>query len=205
MDKEDSCRDKKDSVKSSLPLHHIVAKPQSCIGEQCAPALCRGFFMYTGVHECTRHFRHKNAPNCENSGRFVYIFVYAFRKPLTLNVYCGETGTRTDYSYQLSKNLFNSRVRAMIGGKFSTDADPTENLKENLIDDVALEYQLTKRDNMFLKLFRHTGYESILEGEVTETGVGFVIRKRVLKISDLFRVVRERVRKNEAENQNGER
>ena len=82
-------------MKSSLPLHHIVAKPQSCIGEQCAPALCRGFFMYTGVHECTRHFRHKNAPNCENSGRFVYIFVYTFRKPLTLNVYCGETGIRT--------------------------------------------------------------------------------------------------------------
>ena len=82
-------------MKSSLPLHHIVAKPQSCIGEQCAPALCRGFFMYTGVHECTRHFRHKNAPNCENSGRFVYIFVYAFRKSLTLNVYCGEGGIRT--------------------------------------------------------------------------------------------------------------
>lgn len=97
LDKEDSCRDKKDSVKSSLPLHHIVAKPQSCIGEQCAPALCRGFFMYTGVHECTRHFRHKNAPNCENSGRFVYIFVYAFRKPLTLNVYCGERGTNNLY------------------------------------------------------------------------------------------------------------
>lgn len=98
MDKEDSCRDKKDSVKSSLPLHHIVAKPQSCIGEQCAPALSRGFFMYTGVHECTRHFRHKNAPNCENSGRFVYIFVYAFRKPLTLNVYCGERGYVTSYN-----------------------------------------------------------------------------------------------------------
>lgn len=101
MDKEDSCRDKKDSVKSSLPLHHIVAKPQSCIGEQCAPALCRGFFMYTGVHECTRHFRHKNAPNCENSGRFVYIFVYTFRKPLTLNVYCGETGTCRPFERKL--------------------------------------------------------------------------------------------------------
>ena len=115
MDKEDSCRDKKDSVKSSLPLHHIVAKPQSCIGEQCAPALCRGFFMYTGVHECTRHFRHKNAPNCENSGRFVYIFVYAFRKPLTLNVYCGERGTYTvvipeETFYDLDGNLFNPEL-----------------------------------------------------------------------------------------------
>lgn len=86
-------------------------------------------------------------------------------------------GQRTDYSYRLSKNLFSNRVRAVIGGKFSTDADPSQNLKENLIDDISLEYMLTKRDNMYLKVFRHTGYESILEGEITETGVGFVIRK----------------------------
>ena len=89
-------------------------------------------------------------------------------------------GQRTDYSYRLSKNLFSNRVRAVIGGKFSTDADPSQNLKENLIDDISLEYMLTKRDNMYLKVFRHTGYESILEGEITETGVGFVIRKKLL-------------------------
>lgn len=105
----------------------------------------------------------------------------------------GGVNSRTDYSYQLSKSLFNNRVKAVIGGKFSTDADPTENLKENLIDDVALEYQLTKRDNMFLKIFRHTGYESILEGEITETGVGFVIRKKMLKLGDLFRIMRNKV------------
>ena len=46
---------------------------------------------------------------------------------------------------------------------------------------------------MFLKLFRHTGYESILEGEVTQTGLGFVIRKKLLKLSDLFRIMRNRV------------
>ena len=104
----------------------------------------------------------------------------------------GAKGTRTDYSYRLSKSLFGDRVKAVIGGKVSSDADPDENLKENLIDDISLEYRLTKRDNMFLKLFRHTGYESILEGEVTETGVGFVIRKKMLKITDLFRLVRNR-------------
>ena len=84
----------------------------------------------------------------------------------------------------------------MIGGKFSTDSNPTENLKENLIDDISLEYMLTKRDNIFIKLFRHTDYESILEGEVIETGVGFVIRKKLLKLSDLFRFM-----KNKADNQ----
>ena len=102
-------------------------------------------------------------------------------------------GQRTDYSYRLSKSLFSNRVRAVIGGKFSTDADPSQNLKENLIDDISLEYMLTKRDNMYLKVFRHTGYESILEGEVIETGVGFVIRKKMLKITDLFRFMKNKV------------
>ena len=104
-------------------------------------------------------------------------------------------GQRTDYSYRLSKNLFSNRVRAVIGGKFSTDTDPTQNLKENLIDDISLEYMLTKRDNMYLRLFRHTGYESILEGEITETGVGFVIRKKLLRLGDLFKPMRPKTKK----------
>ena len=104
-------------------------------------------------------------------------------------------GQRTDYSYRLSKNLFSNRVRAVIGGKFSTDADPSQNLKENLIDDISLEYMLTKRDNMYLKVFRHTGYESILEGEITETGVGFVIRKKLLRLGDLFKSTKPKAKK----------
>ena len=110
-------------------------------------------------------------------------------------------GQRTDYSYRLSKSLFSNRVRAVIGGKFSTDADPSQNLKENLIDDISLEYMLTKRDNMYLKVFRHTGYESILEGEITETGVGFVIRKKLLRLGDLFKPMRPKAEK-EKQNRN---
>lgn len=110
-------------------------------------------------------------------------------------------GQHTDYSYRLSKNLFGSRVRAVIGGSFSTDADPTQNLRENIIGDVSLEYMLDKRDNMFIKLFRHTGYESILEGEITETGVGFVIRKRLLRFTDLFRLTKRRLEKQQKDNE----
>ena len=97
------------------------------------------------------------------------------------------SGQHTDYSYRLSKSLFSNRIRAVIGGKFSTDSDPTQNLKENLIDDLSIEYMLDKRDNMYIRIFRHTGYESILEGEITETGVGFVIRKKLSRLGDLFR------------------
>lgn len=56
---------------------------------------------------------------------------------------------------------------------------------------------LTRRDNMFIRLFRHTGYESILEGEITETGVGFVIRKKLLRLTDLFRPANRKEKKKE--------
>lgn len=104
----------------------------------------------------------------------------------------GVASQRTDYSYKLSKSLFNDRIKVIIGGSFSPDVDPNENLKENLVDDITLEYQLNKRDNMFLKVFRHTGYESILEGEVVQTGVGFVVRKKLLKLKNLFRFTRNK-------------
>ena len=91
----------------------------------------------------------------------------------------GGQGTRTDYSYKVSKTLFNDRFKVIIGGSFSPDAAADENLKENLVDDISLEYRLDKRDNMLIKIFRHTGYESILEGEV---------RKKLLKLSELFRL-----------------
>ena len=103
----------------------------------------------------------------------------------TLN---GGQGMRTDYSYKVSKTLFNDRFKVIIGGSFSPDAAADENLKENLVDDISLEYRLDKRDNMLIKIFRHTGYESILEGEVTQTGIGFVVRKKLLKLSELFRI-----------------
>lgn len=110
-------------------------------------------------------------------------------------------GQRTDYSYRLSKNLFGNRIRAVIGGKFSTDSDPSQNLKENLIDDISIEYMLDKRDNMYIKIFRHTGYESILEGEITETGVGFVIRKRLSRLGDLFRSSKQSAKQTRHENE----
>ena len=40
---------------------------------------------------------------------------------------------------------------------------------------------------MYIKVFRHTGYESILEGEITQTGVGFVVKKRLVNLWELFR------------------
>ena len=94
--------------------------------------------------------------------------------------------SHTDYSYSVSKSLFSDRVKVSIGGSVADDAT-SQNFAGNLVEDVTLEYRLTDRDNMFLKLYRYNTRESILEGEVTETGGGFVLRKKIERLGDLFR------------------
>lgn len=99
----------------------------------------------------------------------------------------GSTSSAMSYSYQVSKSLFNDRFKIIVGGNYSTDANADENFSQNLISDISLEYFLNNNRTMYVRLFRHTGFESILEGEVTQTGVGFAYRKKVLKLIDIFR------------------
>ncbi len=102
----------------------------------------------------------------------------------------GSTGTTTSYSYSVSKSLFNDRFKIVVGGNYSTDDNVDENFSQNLISDISFEYVINKSGSMYVRLFRHTGYESILEGEVTQTGVGFVYKKKVGSIRDVFRFLR---------------
>lgn len=101
----------------------------------------------------------------------------------------GSTSTTTSYSYRISKNLFNDRFKIIVGGNYSTDANADENFSQNLINDISFEYMLNRSGSMYVRIFRHTGYESILEGEITQTGVGFVMRRKLNSLRDLFRFI----------------
>lgn len=99
----------------------------------------------------------------------------------------GATSTTTSYSYRVSKSLFNDRFKIVVGGNYSTDANMDENFSQNLINDISFEYMLNRSGSMYVRLFRHVGYESILEGEVIQTGVGFVYRRKLASLRDIFR------------------
>lgn len=99
----------------------------------------------------------------------------------------GNTSSTMSYSYQVSKSLFDDRFKIVIGGNYSTDANADENFSQNLINDISFEYFLNRAQTMYIRLFRHTGYESILEGEITKTGVGFVYKHKLNSLRDLFR------------------
>ncbi len=102
----------------------------------------------------------------------------------------GEQGSATSYSYQLSKSLFSNKFKIVVGGNYSTDTSEGENIAENLISDISFEYTLKQTNSltMLVRLFRHVGFENILEGEVTETGVGFTMRRRISDLRRLFKV-----------------
>ncbi|MCM1522251.1 MAG: translocation/assembly module TamB [Muribaculaceae bacterium] len=105
--------------------------------------------------------------------------------------YEGSTSTTTSYSYRVSKSLFNDRFKIVVGGNYSTDANSDENFAQNLINDIAFEYMLNKSGTMYIRIFRHTGYESILEGEITQTGVGFVLRRKLNSLWELLGIKKD--------------
>jgi hypothetical protein len=85
----------------------------------------------------------------------------------------------------------------VVGGNYSTDSSTDENFAENLVSDVSFEYMLRQTNTMslYVKLFRHSNYESILEGEVTEMGLGFVVQRRLTSLRQLFSFLKPKKRK----------
>lgn len=101
----------------------------------------------------------------------------------------GQQGSAMSYSYQVSKSLFNNRFKIVVGGNYSTDSSADENFAQNLISDVSFEYTFKQTNSLSIvgKLFRHTGFESILEGQISEMGVGVVMRRKLSNLKQLFR------------------
>lgn len=109
-----------------------------------------------------------------------------------------ETGdTRTDYNFQFAKRFWNNRVRVVIGGKISTGNAAVRD--ESFIDNISLEYRLDNSGTRYVKLFHDKKYANVLEGEVTETGAGIVLKKKVARIKDLF-IFQRRKKKDDKNN-----
>ncbi|MFA6834071.1 MAG: translocation/assembly module TamB domain-containing protein, partial [Bacteroidaceae bacterium] len=94
-------------------------------------------------------------------------------------------GRHTDYSFSYSQRFFNNRVQIVIGGKVSTGENVTNDM-ESFIDNISVEYRLDNTGTRYVRLFHNKNYDNILEGEVIETGVGLILRRKVDRLSELF-------------------
>ena len=84
--------------------------------------------------------------------------------------------TRTDYSFSIAKRLWNNRIRIIIGGSLTTNNERIES--DAIIDNISIEWRISPIGNQYLRFFYDKNFESILEGEVRETGMGYAYRKK---------------------------
>lgn len=84
--------------------------------------------------------------------------------------------TRTDYSFSLAKRFWNDRIRIIIGGSVTTSNERIED--DTVIDNIIIEWRINPVGNQYLRFFYDKNYESILEGEIRETGVGYAYRRQ---------------------------
>lgn len=109
-----------------------------------------------------------------------------------LDTYEGEGGTQTDLTFSFAKRFYNDQIRVSVGGKVSTGN--TAQQTQSFLDNFAAEYLLDPAGSRTVKIFYDRNYENLLEGEVVETGIGLVLRKKVLHLRELFDFRRKKVK-----------
>lgn len=103
------------------------------------------------------------------------------------NSFNGNGALHTDYSFKFAKRFWNNRLRIVIGGKLSSGADVTPQ-EETFFDNVTFEYRLSPTSNKYLNLFYQRDSYDWLEGNVSKFGGGFLWKRKLGSLKDLFRL-----------------
>lgn len=87
----------------------------------------------------------------------------------------GEAQGRTEVELGIKKQLFNERLTIQVGGAVDVEGEKArENSASEITSDVRIEYKLTNDGRYRLKGFRNNQYGGVIEGQLVESGVGFV-------------------------------
>ena len=103
-------------------------------------------------------------------------------------------GTYKNYSFSFSKRFWNDRLTVVIGGEVNSGDTPANADNNSFINNVSLEWKISESGNRYLRLFYDKNYESILEGEITEAGVGYIYKRKMENLKELFTFKRKKAR-----------
>ncbi|KQT23833.1 cell envelope biogenesis protein AsmA [Chryseobacterium sp. Leaf405] len=105
----------------------------------------------------------------------------------------GAKNTRTDLNVGLSKKLLNDRLKVSVGSNFGLEGEARQNENmTNIAGDVTVDYSLSKDGRYMLRAYRKNEYQVALQGQIVETGVGFIITLDYDKFRDIFRKSRNK-------------
>ncbi|MDY3521613.1 translocation/assembly module TamB domain-containing protein [Riemerella anatipestifer] len=105
----------------------------------------------------------------------------------------GERTSRTDLNVALSKKLLNDRLKVSLGSNFGLEgATRPGEQASNIAGDIMVDYMLSKDGRYLLRTYRKNQYQVALQGQVIETGLGFVI---TLDYNDLREILKKKKNK----------
>lgn len=100
----------------------------------------------------------------------------------------GTQNTRTDLNVDISKKLLNDRLKVSVGSNFGLEGEARQNENTtNIAGDVTIDYALSKDGRYTLRAYRKNEYQVALQGQIVETGLGFVITLDYDQFKDIFR------------------
>ena len=117
----------------------------------------------------------------------------------------GAQNTRTDLNVGLSKKLLNDRLKVSVGSNFGLEGDARQNENTtNIAGDVTIDYSLSRDGRYMLRAYRKNEYQVALQGQIVETGVGFIITLDYDKFREIFQSSKREKRKREREKNNNQ-
>ncbi len=100
----------------------------------------------------------------------------------------GQRKDRTDFNVSLSKRLLNDRLKVSVGSNYELEGPQQgKQTGANLIGNLTIDYNLSQDGSYLLRGYRKNDYDYVLEGQVVETGLKFIISADYNKIKDLLR------------------
>jgi hypothetical protein len=99
----------------------------------------------------------------------------------------GQRENRTDLNVGLSKRLLNDRLKVTIGSNFGLEGPQQANRQtNNIAGDIAADYQLSKDGRYLLRAYRKNQYQMAIQGQVIETGLGFILTMDYNQFKEIF-------------------
>lgn len=112
-------------------------------------------------------------------------------------------GNYTDYKFRFSKRFYDDRLKVILGGRV-TSGDAPPQRTQSFVDNITLEFRLNRTGGRLLQLFHKRNYQSVLEGEILETGAGIILRRKIGSLHYLwpfYKPKKEKLEKVEEEEQ----
>ncbi|HTR31080.1 MAG TPA: translocation/assembly module TamB domain-containing protein [Puia sp.] len=101
--------------------------------------------------------------------------------------YTGTEIAYTELDVTVSKHLMEDRLRVSVGSSFDVVGTGAPNqAASNLAGTVDAAYKLTKDGRYLVRAYRQNQYEAVIQGQVIETGVGFIFTFNYDKFKEIW-------------------